>query len=106
MNDYMRSPRGGFDAMYYWDQFHPILSAIAILVLGWIIALLVSAGVKKLLQKLGTNTHLNTATGHHSNVESIIARVVFWIILIIAVIGALNVLNLTSVSGPFSNMIQ
>ncbi|PWF32123.1 hypothetical protein DBB30_34935, partial [Yersinia pestis] len=42
----------------------------------------------------------------HSNVESIIARVVFWIILIIAVIGALNVLNLTSVSGPFSNMIQ
>jgi hypothetical protein len=26
--------------------------------------------------------------------------------MIIAVIGALNVLNLTSVSGPFSNMIQ
>src|SRR5690606_41348760 len=50
---------------------YPILSAIAILVIGWIIALLVSAGVKKLLQKLGTNTHLNTATGHHSNVESI-----------------------------------
>ena len=106
MNDYMRSPRGGFDAMYYWDQFHPILSAIAILVIGWIIALLVSAGVKKLLQKLGANTRLNTATGHRSNVESIIARVVFWIILIMAVIGALNVLNLTSVSGPFSNMIQ
>lgn len=106
MNDYMRSPRGGFDAMYYWDQFYPILSAIAILVIGWIIALLVSAAVKKLLQKLGTNTHLNTATGHHSNVESIVARVVFWIILIIAVIGALNVLNLTGVSGPFSNMIE
>ena len=34
------------------------------------------------------------------------SRVVFWVILIIAVIGALNVLNLTSVSGPFSNMIQ
>ncbi|NLZ86549.1 MAG: mechanosensitive ion channel [Gammaproteobacteria bacterium] len=106
MNDYMRSPRGGFDAMYYWDQFHPILSAIAILVIGWIIALLVSAAVKKVLQKLGTNTHLNTATGHRSNIESIIARVVFWIILIIAVIGSLNVLNLTSISGPFSNMIQ
>ena len=38
--------------------------------------------------------------------SSIIARVVFWIILIIAVIRALNVLNLTAVSGPFSNMIQ
>ena len=25
MNDYMRGPRGGYDAMYYWDQFHPFL---------------------------------------------------------------------------------
>ena len=54
MNEYMRGP-GGYDAMYYWEQFHPILSAVAILLIGWIIALLVSAGVKKILQKLGTN---------------------------------------------------
>ena len=26
--------------MYYWDQFHPILAAIVILLLGWIIALI------------------------------------------------------------------
>ncbi len=44
--------------------------------------------------------------GIRSNIENIVSRVVFWVILIIAVIGALNVLNLTSVSGPFSNMIQ
>ena len=106
MNDYIRSPRGGFDAMYYWDQFQPIISAIAILLIGWIIALLVAAGIKKVLQKLGTNQRLSSATGHRSNIENILARIVFWIILIIAVIGALNVLNLTSVSGPFSNMIQ
>lgn len=31
--------RGGFDAMYYWDQFYPILAAILILLVGWIIAL-------------------------------------------------------------------
>ncbi|WP_180083556.1 mechanosensitive ion channel [Acinetobacter sp. YH12145] len=106
MNDYLGGPRGRFDAMYYWEQFHPILSAVAILLIGWVIALLIAAGVKKVLQKLGTNQKLSNATGHRSNVENIVSRVVFWIILIIAVIGALNVLNLTSVSGPFSNMIQ
>lgn len=105
MNEYMRGP-GGYDAMYYWEQFHPILSAVAILLIGWVIALLVSAGVKKILQKLGTNERLNHATGHRSNIENIITRIVFWLILIMAVIGALNVLNLTNVSGPFSNMIQ
>ena len=97
---------GRFTAMYYWDQFQPILAAVAILIIGWIIALIVAAGIKKGLEKLGTNQRLSAATGHSSNVENIVSRVVFWLILIIAVIGALNVLNLTSVSGPFSNMVQ
>ncbi|WP_313033386.1 mechanosensitive ion channel [Acinetobacter sp.] len=108
MNEYFSGgPRGGeFDAMYYWNQFHPILAAIAILIIGWIVALIIAAGIKKVLQKLGTNQRLSSATGHRANMESIVSRIVFWIVMIIAVIGAFNVLNLTSVSGPFSNMIQ
>lgn len=108
MNEYFSGgPRGGeFDAMYYWNQFHPILAAVAILLIGWILALIIAAGVKKVLEKIGTNQRLSSATGHRSNIESIVSRVVFWIVMIIAVIGALNVLNLTGVSGPFSNMVQ
>jgi hypothetical protein len=106
MNDYFERGRGGMSAMYYWEQFHPILAAIAILIVGWVIALVVAAGTKKLLQKLGTNQKLSNATGHRSNIENIISKVVFWIVVIIAVIGALNALNLNSVSGPFSSMIQ
>lgn len=108
MNEYFSGgPRGGeFDAMYYWNQFHPILSAIAILLIGWIVALILAAAVKKVLQKLGTNQRLSSTTGHRSNVESILSRVIFWLVMIVAVVGALNVLNLTSVSGPFSNMLQ
>lgn len=108
MNEYFSGgPRGDeFDAMYYWNQFHPILSAIAILLIGWIVALILAAAVKKVLQKLGTNQKLSSTTGHRSNVESILSRVIFWLVMIVALVGALNVLNLTSVSGPFSNMLQ
>ena len=108
MNDYFNGNLHGrgFNAMYYWEQFQPILAAVAILLIGWVVALLVAGGVKKVLQKLGTDQKLSNATGHRSNIEVIVSRVVFWVILVIAVIGALNVLNLTSVSGPFSNMIQ
>lgn len=45
MNEILQT-RGRFDAMYYWDQFHPILAAVAILIVGWIIALIVAAGIK------------------------------------------------------------
>ena len=107
MNDFISgSSRGGFNGMYYWEQFHPILAAVAILIVGWIIALVIASGIKKVLSKLNTNQKLSTATGHRSNIENILSRVVFWVVMIIAVIGALNVLNLNSVSGPFSNMVQ
>ena len=107
MNEYFTDPshRGGFDAMYYWDQFHPILAAIVILLLGWIIALIVAAGVKKLLQKLNTNHRLSSATGHTPNIENLISKLVFWFVIILAVVGALNVLNISGVSDPFSNMV-
>lgn len=107
MNDFFNDPsnRGGFDAMYYWDQFHPILAAIVILLVGWIIALLIAAGVKKLLQKLDTNHKLSSATGRTPNIENLISKLVFWFIMILAVVGALNVLNISGVSDPFSNMV-
>ncbi|MEB3792909.1 mechanosensitive ion channel [Acinetobacter sp. IK40] len=107
MNDFFNDPsnRGGFDAMYYWDQFHPILAAIVILLVGWVIALLIAAGVKKLLQKLDTNHKLSSATGRTPNIENLISKLVFWFIMILAVVGALNVLNISGVSDPFSNMV-
>ena len=108
MNEYFTDPshRGGFDAMYYWDQFHPILAAIVILLVGWIIALIVAASVKKLLQKLNTNHRLSSAAGHKSNIENLLSKLVFWFVIILAVVGALNVLNISGVSDPFSNMVS
>jgi len=108
MNDFFSDPsnRGGFDAMYYWDQFHPIFAAVVILLVGWIVALVIAAGVKKLLQKLDTNHKLSTATGRTPNIENLVSKLVFWFVMILAVVGALNVLNISGVSDPFSNMVS
>ena len=106
MNDYFGA--GGGDRLnfhYLWDQFHPILGAIAILIVGWIIALLISGGVKKLLGSAGLNDKLSRSTQQSTNIEQLFARIVFWFIMIIAIVAGLNVLNLQSVSAPFSNMI-
>jgi len=86
MNDYYAGgARGpGFDAMYYWDQFHPIIAAVVILILGWIIALVIAAGVKKLLQKMNTNHKLSNAAGHTTttgtspNYEGLFSRILVY----------------------------
>ncbi|WP_445115146.1 mechanosensitive ion channel [Acinetobacter sp. WZC-1] len=111
MNEFFTGgSRGRLDAMYYWDQFQPIIAAVVILLVGWIIALIIAATIKKLLQKVNINSKLSNAAGHtvaeaSPNYESIISRFIFWFILVLAVIAALNVLNINSVSGPFSDMI-
>ena len=107
MNEFFNDPsqRGGFNAMYYWDQFHPILAAILILLVGWIIALIIAAGVKRLLQKVGTNHKLSSVTGRTPNIENLVSKLVFWFVMILAVVGSLNVLNISGVSDPFSNMV-
>lgn len=107
MNEFFNDPshRGGFDAMYYWDQFHPILAAILILLVGWIIALIIAAGVKRLLQKVGTNHKLSSVTDRTPNIENLVSKLVFWFVMILAVVGSLNVLNISGVSDPFSNMV-
>ena len=107
MNGYLNSINQNSNGFIpYWDQLYTIAGAIVILLVGWLIALLISGAVNKFLNTCGINEKLSHVTGHFLNIEKIIVKVIFWIILIIAVIGALNILNLTSISGPFSNMIQ
>ncbi|MCU4350783.1 mechanosensitive ion channel [Acinetobacter ursingii] len=107
MNDYFNNEaaQAHYGFMYYWDMFQPIIAAIAVFIIGWILALIIAAGVKKLLNLIGTNRHLSTATGKAPDFESIISKFIFWFVLIIALIASLNVLNIYSVSGPFSAMI-
>ncbi len=111
MNGYFTGDPRGLNLMYYWDQFHPILAAVVILIIGWIIALIIAAGVKKLLQKINTNHKLSNVAGHtvaqstKPDYEVIISKFVFWFILILAVVAALNVLNISGVSGPLSDMV-
>lgn len=102
---YSRGWNGG-DFQYYWNQFQPVFAAILIFIVGWIIALVIAAGTKKLLQVVKTNQHLSSATGHTPDYEKIISRFVFWFVLIIAIIAALNILNINNVSGPLSAMVS
>lgn len=97
--------RAHYDLMYYWDIFQPIVAAVVVFIIGWILALVIAAGIKKLLSALGTNHRLSSATGKTPDFERIVSKFVFWFVLTIALIAALNVLNIYSVSGPFSAMI-
>lgn len=88
-----------------------LVGAIAILLIGWIVASLVAAAVRGLLKRTDIDNRLsNWVTGQRSetepNVEKWAAAIVFWVIMILAVVAALNALNLTTVSEPLNNFLN
>jgi hypothetical protein len=82
-----------------------ILGALGILVLGWIVAVAARAGARKLLGMLKVNKRIEESTHQHMDVESGIALGVFWLIILVTLVGVFNALDLSTVSNPFAEMI-
>ncbi len=92
-------------------EFLPtLLGAILFLVVGLVVAYIVAWGVRNLLKRTSLDERIvSTVTGTSAdsvNVAKWISDGVFWIIALLAVIGFLNALNLTVVSGPLSELLE
>lgn len=86
-----------------------LVGAIAIFLIGWVIAAFLASLVRKLLNKTDLDNRITNLTASEENVtsiEGIASAVVFWIVIILAVVAALNVLKLTTVSEPLNNFLN
>jgi len=82
-----------------------LLGALAVLVLGWLIAVLARAGVRRGLGKLNLNTRFAQLTGQSINLENGLAIAIFWIVMLFVITGVLNSLDLAMVSAPFAALL-
>jgi hypothetical protein len=83
-----------------------IFAAISILVLGWLVAVVARAGVLHLLSLLRVNKRIEESAGTRMDAESPVALGVFWLVLLATFISVLNILDLTLLSNPFSNLMN
>jgi hypothetical protein len=81
-----------------------ILGGLAILLVGWLVALLAAGATRKALARLGTNQRLGAHTQTSADFERIASRVVFWAILLLALMGMFSVLRVEGVSGPLNTL--
>lgn len=89
-----------------------IVGAIAILVVGWLIAIIAAWVVKAILSRTRLDNRLaRWITGRDdsaavTNIEKWTASAVFWIIMIFVLVAFLQALQLTAVSEPLNNFLQ
>jgi Mechanosensitive ion channel, conserved TM helix len=82
-----------------------ILGGIAILVVGWLVAVAVRAGIRRGLGAAHLNQRFVRSTDQQLDLESGIAAAAFWLILLVTLIGVFNSLNLPLLSGPFESLV-
>ena len=88
-----------------------VIKAILIFVIGWIIAAIIKGIVKKVLNSTDIDNRLAAAVtgqrgGESLPIESWIANLIFWIIMLFVIIAALNALNLQAVSAPLNTLLD
>jgi len=82
-----------------------LLAAIGILVVGWLLAVVVRAGTRRLLGVANLNERIASSTDSDINAESWGATAVFWIIMLFVLIAFFNVLDLEIVSEPLRALV-
>lgn len=87
-----------------------LLAALAILVVGWLIALGVSAAVRAVLGRTRLDDRLAGAlSGHRSaenvNTEGWVSGAVFWLIMAFVLVAFFQALNLTVITTPLNRML-
>ncbi len=88
-----------------------LVKAIAIFIVGWIIASIIKGVVKKILNSTAIDNKIAEAVtgqrgGESFPVEDWISGLIFWIIMLFVVIAALNALKLQGVSAPLNTLLD
>ncbi len=86
-------------------QLPAIFGALGIIAVGWLAAVLLRAGVRRLLGMLKVDTRIEESTGQKVGVESGIAIGVFWLVILVTVVAVFDSLHLDRISNPFAEMV-
>jgi len=90
-----------------------VLGAILILIVGWIVAKLLEQATDAILEKTRFDMAVDRGgvraalarTGSKLDPSSLVARLVFWIVFLVAILMASNALGLTAVANMFERLV-
>ncbi|NNF05952.1 MAG: mechanosensitive ion channel [Candidatus Eisenbacteria bacterium] len=83
-----------------------ILGAVAILIVGWLLAMAIRAGLRKALGAARLDERLGKAVGTPWGYEKALTQLVFVILLLGVALAFFNVLQLTQVSKPLESFLS
>ena len=88
-----------------------IIAALAILIVGWIIALIAASVVRRVLRRTSVDDRIaarimGEERAGQANVERATSKVVFWLIMVFVFVATFQALGLTLITQPLNNLLN
>ena len=88
-----------------------LLFALGVLVVGWLVALIGAAVTRGILKRTSVDNRLaawatGADQGEDAPIESMASRVVFWVLMLFALVAFFSVLGWTEVSAPLNALLE
>ena len=83
-----------------------VLGALAILGIGWLLAVIARAATRRLLGMARLDERVRGSAGVEVELENSLATAVFWMVLLATLVAVLNALDLTLLSEPFASLVH
>ncbi len=84
-----------------------LLGAIAVIVIGWLVAKLVAWGLRKAVDSLSIAKSVNVSAGMGvPTLGENLGKAVYWVVILIALTSALGLLGMESTVAPLTNMVD
>lgn len=82
--------------------------ALLILIGGWLLALLIASVVSGALKRTSLDNQIAERMGAKEgfNIEGIVSRIVFWIVMLFVIVTIFQFLDLPAVTGPFNRLLE
>ena len=86
-----------------------LVAALLILIVGWVIAALISGLIRAIFRRTTLDERIARAIGGDRtagvNIGDLIARIVFWVLMLLVLLGALQALQLTLITTPINELL-
>jgi hypothetical protein len=91
---------------YFSGQLPNVAEALIILILGLVVALVLRAVIRGILDRTGLDERLSRQVSPSEvNIANLVSTGVFWLVLLFAIVAAMDALELGIITGPFNNFL-
>lgn len=94
--------------LWFSEQLPGVVQALLILIIGWLVALILSAVVRGIMNRFEIDDRLSRQLSDEPsfNLANLVSRGIFWFVFLLAIISVLDVLQLNSIAAPLQGLLD